>query len=294
MIEDIIIWNSIRQVILMTAKAMRRFVFSPSGASGLPVSVESIGYNPEQEPISRPEGYPKYHWIQTEEGEGILHFANETVRLTEGTGVLLPPGLPHRYEADPAGVWRTYYLTFGGEAAAHILASFGVLTSSLYRLDTDSPFVPLLSHMLARLDTDTDMFGLETSTDAYRFLGLLSKYGQVSQMSASRNIERLIPVLKWMEQNFSDSDVGLDDLAETAQMSGRQLSKLFQRAFSLSPYAYFVQMRIHKAKELLAGRSDLTVAAIAEHTGFRDPSHFVATFRRNTGMTPQQFRKIYS
>ncbi|WP_055107322.1 AraC family transcriptional regulator [Paenibacillus ihumii] len=278
----------------MTAKAMRRFVFSPTGNAGLPLAVESIGYNPEQEPISRPDGYPKYHWIQTEEGEGILNYANEAVRLPEGTGVLLPPGLPHSYKGSSAGVWRTYYLTFGGEAAAQIITSFGVQTSSLYRLDSDSSFVPLLGSMLARLDTDTDVFGLETSTDAYRFLGLLSKYGQVSPLSAARNIERLIPVLKWMEQNFSDSDVGLDDLAEIAQMSGRQLSKLFQRAFGLSPYAYFVQMRIHKAKELLAGRSELTVAVIAEHAGFRDPSHFVATFRRNTGMTPQHFRKVYS
>ncbi|WP_110932014.1 AraC family transcriptional regulator [Paenibacillus bouchesdurhonensis] len=279
----------------MTTKAMRRFVFSPSGTSGLPISVESIGYNPEQEPIARPDGYPKYHWIQTEEGEGTLNYANETIRLTEGTGVLLPPGLPHSYEASSPGEgWRTYYLTFGGEAAAQIISSFGVQTSSQYRLDTDSTFVTLLSHMLARLDTDTDMFGLETSIDAYRFLGMLSKYGQINQMYTSRNIERLIPVLKWMEESFSDSDVGLDDFAEIAQMSGRQLSKLFQRAFGLSPYAYFVQMRIHKAKELLAGRSELTVAAIAEHTGFRDPSHFVATFRKNTGMTPQHFRKVYS
>lgn len=273
---------------------MRRFVFSPSGSAGLPLSVESLGYNPVQEQITRPDGYPRYHWIQTEEGEGILNYANETIRLTEGMGILLPPGLPHSYEASPAGIWRTYYLTFGGEAAAQMISSFGVQTSSPYRLDSDSPFIPLLSHMLARLDTDTDMFGLDTSTDAYRFLGLLSIYGQISQTSASRNIERLIPVLKWMEKSFRDSDVGLDDLAEVAQMSGRQLSKLFQRAFGLSPYAYFVQMRIHKAKELLASRSELTVAAIAEHTGFRDPSHFVATFRKNTGMTPQQFRKMHS
>ena len=34
------------------------------------------------------------------------------------------------------------------------------------------------------------------------------------------------------------------------------------------------------------------VQEIAAQTGFSDPSHFIAMFRKNTGRTPLEFRKI--
>ncbi|MEM5594550.1 hypothetical protein AAHH67_27470 [Niallia circulans] len=35
-----------------------------------PFSIESIGYQWEQEMIMRADGYPYYHWLQTEKGLG--------------------------------------------------------------------------------------------------------------------------------------------------------------------------------------------------------------------------------
>ncbi|WP_410767864.1 AraC family transcriptional regulator [Fontibacillus sp. BL9] len=277
----------------MLTPAYRRYVFSPSGNPHLPLLVESIGYNPNQEKVTRPEGYPCYHWIQTEAGEGRLTYGNETVVLEPYTGLLLPPGMPHTYETSEGKIWGTLYLTFGGEATSHILSAFAISEPAFFRWEPDSPLAPLLGSMLEQLDTGDDLFGLETSTQSYRFLGLLSKFGQASSISVTRNMEKLNPLLKWMEKHFGNPDLGLDTLAEVLGISGRHLSKLFQLTFGLSPYAYLVQMRIHKAKEALVGDPDLTVSSIAGLTGFRDTSHFVATFRKHTGMTPQQFRKLH-
>lgn len=40
----------------------------------LPLFIESIGFNSRQEDVSRPEGYPCFHWIQTVSGEGMFTF----------------------------------------------------------------------------------------------------------------------------------------------------------------------------------------------------------------------------
>lgn len=278
----------------MKTLTFRRFVFSPSGNPHLPLQVDSVGYNPNQEKISRPEGYPCYHWIQTEAGAGKLSYGSETVMLEPHSGFLLPPGMPHSYESPQGKIWSTYYLTFGGETASQILSAFAIREPALFRWEPNSPLALLLGTMLEKLESDHDLFGLETSADTYRFLGLLSKYGQESnQISITRNMEKLEHLLEWMEQHYGNPDIGLDNLAGVLGISGRHLSKLFQSTFGLSPYAYLVQMRIHKAKERLAGVPNLTVAAIAGETGFRDASHFVATFRKHTGLTPQQFRKLH-
>lgn len=276
-------------------KAMRRFAFSPSGNLKLPLLIESIGYNPNQEKITRPQGYPWYHWLQCEEGEGMLYYEETEIVLKPYSGILLPPNLPHHYKASTSQIWSTYYLTFGGTTVSQILSAFNIKEPAIFHWDAHSPFAPSISTMLTQIDqTSDDRFGLETSVELYRFLGYLSKLNQDNRNSFSRNIEKLTPLLKWMEANYANPDVGLDDLAEVLGISGRHLSKLFHLTFHLAPYTYFVQMRIHKAKEKLASESQRTVAEIANATGFRDSSHFVATFRKHTGVTPQQFKRLHA
>ncbi|WP_410513605.1 helix-turn-helix transcriptional regulator [Paenibacillus sp. BR2-3] len=271
----------------------RRIVFTHEGGQNLPITLDSVGYNPEQEKISRPDGYPMYHWIQTAYGEGTIFFENKSLTLAEGSGVLLLPHIPHRYEA-LSGDWRTYYLTFGGCSAGHILESVGIQSSSFYRWESEAPLSNMLNNMLDWQDNHQDMFGLQASTDAYRFLLTLSKYGQLHNNTAiSRNIDKLQPLLKWMDLNYGDSGIGLSDLSAQLGVSGRHLNSLFMQTFGLSPYAYFVRMRVRKSKELLVSQPATTVKKISQQVGFRDVSHFVATFRKQSGTTPEQFRRLH-
>lgn len=271
----------------------RRIVFAQEGGQHLPITLDSMGYNPDQEKVSRPDGYDTYHWLQTSEGEGIIHFDNKTITLPEGSGLLLLPYTPHRYEASTAN-WRTYYLTFGGSSAGSILETLGLNSNSYYRWESEAPLNHLLKEMLDRHDPSQDMFSLGVSTDAYRFLLTLSKYGQLhNNTTISRNVDKLQPLLKWMDSHYDDPDLGLTDLADQLGVSGRYLNNLFVQTFGLSPYAYFVRLRIRKSKELLVSQPELTVKTISKLVGFRDVSHYVATFRKQSGATPEQFRRLH-
>ncbi|NMM54798.1 helix-turn-helix domain-containing protein [Paenibacillus aquistagni] len=50
---------------------------------------------------------------------------------------------------------------------------------------------------------------------------------------------------------------------------------------------------MQKAKDLLTLQLEMTNKEIAAAVGFKDQSHFIATFHKQTGMTPNQFRKLY-
>lgn len=280
---------------------LKRFVFPPNGDHTLPLIVESIGFNPFQEKISRPNGYPLYHWIQTVSGAGTLTAASGEhaaelvgpVVLPPFSGMLLFPGEEHTYEAEEEE-WSTLYLTFGGAAAESIVHGFGMLESSFFSFEPEALIDDLLFAMLKRLEAGEDRFGLEISADAYRFLGRLSKFGHLHHnQSISRNLEKLTPLLLWMEEHLGDPEAGLGDFAAVLDVSGRHLSTLFRQTFDSSPYAYFIQARLRKAKELLTRTKGGTVGEIAQETGFRDASHFVATFKKATGMTPEQFRRLH-
>ncbi|MFC3800162.1 helix-turn-helix domain-containing protein [Cohnella sp. GCM10012308] len=274
-------------------RTYRRFAI-PSGQTGqLPLFVETIGTVREAGKIARPTGYPFYHWLQTLGGEGAFSVDSHKYSLPAGSGILVPPEAPHVYE--PASEeWETAYLTFGGSAAATMLIALGLIEPAPIRWEQASPLADYLEKMLDRIESDADPFGLEASADAYRFLLTLRRHGKSGrQDSVDRASWRLRPLIEWMERHYDDPDAGLTDMRSVLGMPPSTMNELFRRAFGQSPYNYFIELRIRKAKEMLIGRPQETVSRIATLAGFRDTSHFVATFRRKTGLPPDKFRQLY-
>ena len=70
------------------------------------------------------------------------------------------------------------------------------------------------------------------------------------------------------------------------------MNTLFRNTFAHSPYAYLIALRIRKSKEVLLRTPYSSIKQITQAVGFRDTSHFVATFRQYVGFTPEKFREM--
>ncbi|WP_339526566.1 AraC family transcriptional regulator [Pseudomonas sp. EA_35y_Pfl2_R111] len=84
-------------------------------------------------------------------------------------------------------------------------------------------------------------------------------------------------------------DVGLDDLAHVCAVDRFRLTRAFKGAFGLAPHAYLIQLRLAKARQLLA-QGELP-AVVASALGFADQSHLGRWFRRAYQLTPADYRK---
>lgn len=78
-------------------------------------------------------------------------------------------------------------------------------------------------------------------------------------------------------------------VAEKFHISETSLKNYFQIEFGESVSSYMKKYRMKKARELLLSRG--TIAEIAEHVGYANPSKFAAAFRSHYGMSPFQFRR---
>ncbi|MGE4405239.1 AraC family ligand binding domain-containing protein [Pseudomonas sp.] len=87
----------------------------------------------------------------------------------------------------------------------------------------------------------------------------------------------------------ADQDLGLDDLASVTGVDRFRLSRAFKAAFGLAPHAYLVQLRLAKARQLLAAGQP--PAQVAMTLGFADQSHLGRWFRRAYGLTPAHYRR---
>ncbi len=270
-----------------------RYELTPSSEHSFPIYIESIGYQVEQEKIRRDQGYPYYHWIETVKGEGGITFAGKTQELPTGTGVLLLPHVSHAYEATTSRQWSTQYLTFSGTMIQDILLLLGLNISALYRWSADTPAHEGIQRILTRIIQDPDFSGLYASADLYQFLMTLKRYGQTkNKLPLSDTMLKLQPLLDWLEDGFANPDIGLSDMAALLSITPRHMNTLFRNAFGASPYAYLIALRIRKSKKLLLQYPEHSITRLTRDVGFRDASHFVATFRHYVGFTPERFREL--
>ena len=95
-----------------------------------------------------------------------------------------------------------------------------------------------------------------------------------------------------MHENFQQN-LSLAQIAGVANMSMYHFAKTFRQAMGIAPHRYFIDLRMAKARELLAAGS-LSIQEISYHVGFADRSHFTAQFARIVGTTPGRYRRELS
>lgn len=94
---------------------------------------------------------------------------------------------------------------------------------------------------------------------------------------------------EFIESHYQNPDLHLDDVAAQVNLSPSHFSLVFSQEACQTFKEYLTEVRIKKAKELLRSTA-LRAADIADQVGYNDPHYFSATFKKNTGLSPTEFR----
>lgn len=95
-------------------------------------------------------------------------------------------------------------------------------------------------------------------------------------------------IREYLETHYME-DICLQDAAEQLHYSDAYFCKFFKQNFEKSFIMYLSELRIEKAKELLADVT-INVKDIGQKVGYRDSSYFTKVFKRFTGVTPSEYR----
>ncbi len=96
---------------------------------------------------------------------------------------------------------------------------------------------------------------------------------------------------KWLENHFNEPD----PVARVVQHAGipeRTLKRRFKLATGATLIDHVQNLRIEGAKRLLE-TSDVSFDEITPHVGYQNPGFFRRVFKRKTGMTPGQYRRMF-
>jgi AraC-like DNA-binding protein len=91
-----------------------------------------------------------------------------------------------------------------------------------------------------------------------------------------------------LEERYGER-VRLQELAEVAHLSPYRLNRVFREEVGVPPHRYQLDLRIDRAKLLLARGQP--IAAVAADVGFADQAHLTRNFSRLVGLPPSQYGK---
>jgi len=99
---------------------------------------------------------------------------------------------------------------------------------------------------------------------------------------------KLQDVVGLMEANIEEV-LCLDELAQYVNLSRRQLERLFQKYLHCSPYRYYLQLRLTRARQLLK-QTSMSIIEVAIACGFVSTPHFSKCYRNSFKIPPRDER----
>lgn len=92
-------------------------------------------------------------------------------------------------------------------------------------------------------------------------------------------------------RRHATSNIRVTDILRHVTLSRRALEHRFKKWIGHTPHEEIQRVRINRIKELLS-ETDLSIHQIAERTGYEYDEYMAAAFKRETGMTPTEFRAV--
>ena len=99
-------------------------------------------------------------------------------------------------------------------------------------------------------------------------------------------------VIDLTHAQMATQSVNINDLAESLNMTSRQLNRKINAITGDNISKYILQVRMLRAKQLLDSNKDYTIAEVAYKCGYEENSNFTRAFKMLYGITPTQYRKM--
>jgi AraC-like DNA-binding protein len=232
----------------------------------------------------------EYQAVYITSGGGWLNDAvNGRQEIRAGDIFMLFPGIEHSYSPDPATGWREYWVGFDGPHARRLEAN-GLFSpqKTVFRIGLDEALMGDYEQIIQLCRHQPSGFQVVLGVKILQLLAHL--HLSEKAVAAGDSETDLIRSARSIMQLRLESGIEMYDLAKEVGVSYLHLLSVFRLHTGLTPYQYFLQLRIYKAQELLQDPK-LSIKEIAEIMNFDNQYYFSRIFKHKTGMSPLQWRE---
>lgn len=198
-----------------------------------------------------------------------------------------------------AGLLSGYRCTLHWEDAEQFLTGFRdiVVSTRIFEIDRDRY---TCSGGIAPVDMMISLIGLQPEGKA--LVATVAELMICERIRTTSDVQRiplrqrigtsqpkLIEAVALMENNIEEP-LSVDEIAHYVDLSSRQIERLFQEHLKCTPGAYYLELRLTRARQMLLGTED-TIIDIAAACGFVSVAHFTRRYRELFNVSPGKERR---
>ena len=101
--------------------------------------------------------------------------------------------------------------------------------------------------------------------------------------------EMMEKLMEFLEANISEQDLKIEDMADAVNLGRTVFYGKIKSIVGMAPFDFLRHIRMQRAEDLIS-RSHMNISEVAYAVGFTDPKYFTKCFKKETGMTPTEYR----
>lgn len=235
----------------------------------------------------------EYQLLYITEGEGIFNSAHaKDIPLKAGDLFLLFPGEWHTYHPTGKNGWKSYWIGFKGKNVDdRVKAGFLSVDKPIYHVGFSADIIRLYEEAYKRAQEEAPYLQQILAGIVNHLVGLMYALERSMELSKDHTRVDMINLARLRIRESLEVDLTIQQVAEELGVSYSNFRKLFKEFTGISPALYQQDLRLQRAKELLATTS-LSIKEIAYRLRFESPDYFSSKFKIKTGKKPSEFRNM--
>lgn len=238
-------------------------------------------------------------------GRGSMIVGDTINSYQENNIIVLGENIPHVFKSDPDKSKHSHMLSifftkqsfgesFFNTEELTSLASFFKRAENGFIISSESDSLKKLFlkiYNATKIDRFILFFQLLKELNTTKFKSL-SSFVSLKKYSDNEG-RRMSAVFEYTINNFQ-KEISLEDISHEAAMTKNAFCKYFKKRTNKTYVTFLNELRIEEACKLLQSKNELTVAEIAELTGFQNISNFNRKFKKLIDKTPKAYRNQFN
>jgi len=243
-------------------------------------------------PVTEGRILPEFQMIYVSSGEGVFNSGGVTYQVKPGSLMLVLPGIKHSYKPLIETGWHEYWVGFKGAYFSGLIEEGRFSPEQVFfEVGLYDSILSLFNLIFDEVRTQRPLYQMKACA---AILSLIAEVLTRERRSDQPNsYQQTVEKAKYLMESKIFNAINLSAISDELGISTSRLNEIFKTYTSMTPYQYYIHIKIHRAESFLE-QEELSVKEVAYKMGFDDQYYFSRLFKNKTGISPSDWKKFIS